>query len=98
MKELGTNIVEQKIYKNAKNKERDSRDLGLVRCIKNEISNILTTNEDVMNRWEKYFISYSKMGMKDPVVSWRIGLLLTAVLIGRSIVELLDFQKLEKLL
>ena len=36
-KELGTNAGEQKIYKIAKNKERESRDLDQVRCIKNEI-------------------------------------------------------------
>ena len=39
-KELGTKVKEQKIYNISKNKERDSRYLDQVRCIKNEVGNV----------------------------------------------------------
>ena len=70
-KELGTKFGEQKIYKIAKNKERESRDLDQVRCIKNEIGNVLVTDKDIKNRWEEFFISYLMMGLRTLVVCWR---------------------------
>ena len=64
-KELGTKAREQKIYKIAKNKEIESRDLNQVRCIKNEIGNVSVTDKDIKNRWEPYFYKLFNDGIED---------------------------------
>ena len=64
-KELGTKAREQKIYKIAKNKEIESRDLNQVRCIKNEIGNVSVTDKDIKNRWEEYFYKLFNDGIED---------------------------------
>jgi Reverse transcriptase (RNA-dependent DNA polymerase) len=53
--DLGTKKGEQKIYKLAKNRDKKTRDLDQVRCIKDAEGNILTTDQDIKDRWEKYF-------------------------------------------
>ena len=54
-KELGTKSGEQKIYRIAKIKERKSRDLDQVRCVKDEGGNVLVTDDNIKDRWKNYF-------------------------------------------
>ena len=43
------------IYIIAKARERKTRDLTNIRCIKNEDGRILTQDEEILNRWMEYF-------------------------------------------
>ena len=52
---LGTKEGEKDIYKIAKVRERKTRDLSNIRCIKNEDGRILTQDEEILNRWMEYF-------------------------------------------
>ena len=54
-KELGTKSGERKIYKIARDRERKSRDLDQVRCIKDEEGKVLVADGDIKERWETYF-------------------------------------------
>ncbi|XP_028796772.1 craniofacial development protein 2-like [Neltuma alba] len=49
-KDLGTKVGERKIYKIAKNKERKTKDLDQVKCIKNEEGKVLVTKGDIKDR------------------------------------------------
>ncbi|XP_054785679.1 uncharacterized protein LOC129292162 [Prosopis cineraria] len=54
-KNLETKEGEQNIYKIAKSRERKSRDIEQVRCIKDEEGRILVTDDEIKNRWKTYF-------------------------------------------
>ena len=54
-KKLDTKEGEKDIYKLAKNRERRSRDLGNVRCIKNDDNKLLFKNDEIKTRWKEYF-------------------------------------------
>jgi hypothetical protein len=52
---LGTKEGEKDIYRMTKSRERKTRDIIQVKCIKNETERLLTKDEDIKNRWRKYF-------------------------------------------
>jgi hypothetical protein len=52
---LGTKEWEKDIYRMAKSRERKTRNIILVKCIKDATERLLTKDEDIKNRWRKYF-------------------------------------------
>jgi hypothetical protein len=46
---------ENDIYRMAKSRERKTRDIIQVKCIKDETERLLTKDEDIKNRWREYF-------------------------------------------
>jgi hypothetical protein len=48
---LGTKEGEKGIYRTAKSRERKTRDIIQVKCIKDEIERLLTKDEDIKSRW-----------------------------------------------
>jgi hypothetical protein len=52
---LGTKEGQKDIYRMAKSRERKTRDIIQVKCIKDEIERLLTKDEDIKNRWREYF-------------------------------------------
>jgi hypothetical protein len=52
---LGTKEGEKDIYRMAKSRERKTRDIIPVKCIKDETERLLTKDEDIKNRWREYF-------------------------------------------
>jgi hypothetical protein len=52
---LGTKEGEKDINRMAKSKERKTRDIIQVKCIKDETERLLTKDEDIKNRWREYF-------------------------------------------
>jgi hypothetical protein len=47
---LGTKVGENDIYRMAKSRERKTRDIIQVKCIKDETERLLTKDEDIKNR------------------------------------------------
>jgi hypothetical protein len=52
---LGTKEGEKDIYKMAKSRERKTRDIIQVKCIKDETKRFLTKGEDIKNTWREHF-------------------------------------------
>jgi hypothetical protein len=52
---LGTNEEEKDIFRMVKNRERKTRDIIRIKCIKDETEQLLTNDEDIKNRWQEYF-------------------------------------------
>jgi hypothetical protein len=52
---LGTKEGEKDIYRMAKSRERKTRDIIEVKCIKDVTERLLTKDEDIKNRWREYF-------------------------------------------
>jgi hypothetical protein len=52
---LGMKEGEKDIYRMAKSRERKTRDIIQVKCIKDETERLLTKDEDIKNRWREYF-------------------------------------------
>jgi hypothetical protein len=52
---LGTKEGEKDIYRMAKSRERKTRDIVQVKCIKDATKRLLTKDEDIKNRWREYF-------------------------------------------
>jgi hypothetical protein len=52
---LGTKEEEKDIYRMAKSRERKTRNIIQVKCIKNATEWLLTKDEDIKNRWWEYF-------------------------------------------
>jgi hypothetical protein len=52
---LGTNKGEKDIYRMVKSRERKTRDIIKVKCIKDATERLITKDEDIKNRWQKYF-------------------------------------------
>jgi hypothetical protein len=52
---LGMKEGEKDIYRMAKSRERKTRDIIQVKCINDATERLLTKDEDIKNRWRKYF-------------------------------------------
>jgi hypothetical protein len=52
---LETKEGEKEIYRLAKRRDRASRDIDIVKCIKNSRSEVLTDDTMIKNRWKSYF-------------------------------------------
>jgi hypothetical protein len=52
---LGTKEGEKDIYRMAKSRERKTRDIVQVKCIKDATEWLLTKDKDIKNRWREYF-------------------------------------------
>jgi hypothetical protein len=52
---LGTKKGEKDIYRMAKSRERKTRDINQVKCIKDATKRFLTKDEDIKNMWREYF-------------------------------------------
>ena len=52
---LGTEEGERDIYKMAKIRERKTRDIGQVKCIKDGAGQLLVKDEEIKHRWREYF-------------------------------------------
>ncbi|AQK72942.1 Retrovirus-related Pol polyprotein LINE-1 [Zea mays] len=52
---LDTKQGEKDIYRMAKIRERKTRDVNQVKCIKDEANQQLVKNEEIKNRWKEYF-------------------------------------------
>jgi hypothetical protein len=52
---LGMKEGEKNIYRMVKRRERKTRDIIQVKCIKDETERLLTRDEDIKNRWREYF-------------------------------------------
>jgi hypothetical protein len=52
---LGTKEGEKNIYRMAKSRERKTRDIIQLKCIKDAIERLLTKDEDIKSRWREYF-------------------------------------------
>jgi hypothetical protein len=67
---LGTKEGEKDIYRMAKSRERKTRDIIQVKCIKDETERLLTKDEDIKNRWREYFDKlFNDKDMHDNVVT-----------------------------
>jgi hypothetical protein len=52
---LGTKEGKKDIYRMTKSRERKTRDIIQVKCIKDETEQLLTKDEDIKKRWWEYF-------------------------------------------
>jgi hypothetical protein len=52
---LGMKEWEKDIYRMVKSRERKTRDIIQVKCIKDKTDRLLTKDEDIKNRWREYF-------------------------------------------
>jgi hypothetical protein len=52
---LGTKEGEKDIYRMTKSRERKTRDIVQVKCIKDETERLLTKDENIKNMWREYF-------------------------------------------
>ena len=52
---LETKEGEEEVFKLTRVRERKTRDLGVVRCIKDENGKVLSENAEIKERWQRYF-------------------------------------------
>ena len=52
---MDTKEVEKDIYRIARTRERKTRDLCTVRCVKDEDQKVLVRDEEIKERWREYF-------------------------------------------
>ncbi|KAG2563642.1 hypothetical protein PVAP13_8KG278518 [Panicum virgatum] len=52
---LGTKKGEKGIYRMARIRERKTRDINQIKCIKNGTDRLLVEDEEIMDRWREYF-------------------------------------------
>ena len=52
---LGTKEGEKEVFKLARARERKTRDLGVVRYIKDEEGKVLTEDAEIKERWQRFF-------------------------------------------
>jgi len=50
---LGTKEGEKKVFKLARARERKTRDLGVMRCIKDENGKVLSKDAEIKVRWKR---------------------------------------------
>ena len=53
--EINSKEGENKVFKLARARERQTRDLSSVRCIKDEDGEVLVEDTTVQERWQSYF-------------------------------------------
>ena len=61
---LGTKEGEKGIYRIAKSRERRTRDLDQVKCIKDKDGEVLAQEEKINERWKSYFYELFNEGQK----------------------------------
>ena len=54
---LETKEGEKEVFKLARARERSTRDLGVVRCIKDEYGKVLYEDTKIKERWQSYFFN-----------------------------------------
>ena len=69
---LDTKAGERGIYKLAKGRERRTRDLDQVKCIKDDEGKVLVTEHDINVRWKNYFQKLFNEGHESPLQSDRL--------------------------
>ena len=52
---METKKGEKEVFKLARARERSTRDLGVVRCIKDENGRVLSGDAEIKGRWQRYF-------------------------------------------
>ena len=52
---LGTKEGEKEVFKLARARDRKTRDLGVVSCIKDENGKVLSEDAEIRERWQKFF-------------------------------------------
>ena len=52
---LDTKEIEKDIYRLARIRERKTKNLGTVRCVKDEDQKVLVRDEEIKERWKEYF-------------------------------------------
>ena len=52
---LDTKEGERDIYRIAKVRERKTRDLSQIKCIKDECNRVLVSDGEIKERWKRYF-------------------------------------------
>ena len=52
---MGTKEGEKEVFKLARARERKTRDLGVVRCIKDEDGKVLYEDVEIKGRWQMFF-------------------------------------------
>ena len=52
---LGTKEGEKDIYRMARIRERKTRDINQIKCIKDGTDRLLVKDEEIMDRWREYF-------------------------------------------
>ena len=52
---LGTKQGEKDIYRMARIRERKTRDINQIKCIKDGTDRLLVKDEEIMDRWREYF-------------------------------------------
>ena len=52
---LGTKDGEKDIYRMARIRERKTRDINQIKCIKDGTDQLLVKGEEIKNRWREYF-------------------------------------------
>ena len=55
---METKEGEKEVFKLARARERSTRDLGVVRCIKDENGRVLSGDAKIKGRWQRYFFQF----------------------------------------
>ena len=62
---LETKEGEKEVYKLARQRERSTRDVEGVKCIKDEQGKVLTMDAEIQKRWETYFCKLMNEGVTE---------------------------------
>ena len=62
---LGSKEGENEVYRVAKQREQQRRDVGRTRCIKDESGTVLAEDDSIRKRWESYFCKLMNEGADD---------------------------------
>ena len=58
-KNSGTKEGEKNIYRMARIRERKTRDINQIKCIKDGTDRLLVKDEEIMDRWREYFDKFN---------------------------------------
>ena len=70
---LGTREGEKEVYKIAKARGQRQKDVGHVRCMKDEQGKVLTSENEIQERWRSYFAKLMNEGAGDEVQGTEAG-------------------------